>query len=337
MPKAEDGRRLISHSELSTFKACRRKWYLGSYRELRQKREDEIGPLGLGTRVHIGLARYYDPSDPFSTEAALEAYDRSVEESRARMTKIDDETGESVFTGDPDEFQKEAELGRIMLQGYFEWVEEEGADIDWEVVAAESKVRVPLEGIRTDSYDGIDLVGKLDLRIRRRSDGARFFVDHKTTGSLNDIPKWAHIAEQFKHYALLEMLELGNEARTDGGIYNMLRKVKRTSRSNPPFYGRWEVRHNIHELRSYWLRTIRVVEEILTTEIELDEGGDPNYVCPPTPGGDCTWKCDFFAVCGMMDDGSDAEGFIEEMYEVGDMHARYRQDDAGGDASKATH
>ena len=103
----------------------------------------------------------------------------------------------------------------------------------------------------------------------------------------------------------------------------MLRKVKRTAAAKPPFYKQIEVHHNLEELRSIWYRVIRVIEEIVTTRQELDAGGDHRYVVPPRPSKDCTWKCPFFAVCPLFDDGSNVEGMLDEYYTHLDPHERY--------------
>ena len=60
----------------------------------------------------------------------------------------------------------------------------------------------------------------------------------------------------------------------------------------------------------------------------LDAGADPLEVAYPTPSRDCTWKCDFYAVCPLVDRPQDGggEGMIEALYEVGDPYARYDED-----------
>ena len=139
--------------------------------------------------------------------------------------------------------------------------------------------------------------------------------------------------EQMKFYHLLEYLDsLGQTGggpawRTTGGLYTMLRKVRRTAKANPPFYMQLEVGHNSHELRSMWQRVHRVIAEIVQTRNELDAGGDHHYVCPPRPSRDCTWSCDFLPVCPMMDDGSNSQGLLNEYYVHVDPQARYQDDD----------
>jgi len=76
-------------------------------------------------------------------------------------------------------------------------------------------------------------------------------------------------------------------------------------------------------MRSFWKRIHGVVNEILRTRQSLDSGADPAYVAFPTPNRNCTFDCNFKAICPLFDDGSAAEAAIEDAYEVGDAYARY--------------
>jgi RecB family exonuclease len=295
----------MSQSEAATFRECRRKWYLGTYRQLQPKEQSVIGPLPFGTRIHACLEAYYtDGRHPLDVHREL------VENDRLELVLVE---------RDATDLDKEAELGRIMLEGYLEWLEETGADADYEVVSSEEILTVPL-------LDGaVEMVGKLDMRMRRKSDGVRLFVDHKTAANPNDIAKMAAISEQFLHYHMLEALKPGETERCDGGVYNILRKVKRTANARPPFYERIEVRHNRQQLLSYWNRFHGIVMDILRVRAALDAGGDHLTHAYPTPNKDCSWKCPFYAVCPLMDDGSAAEAMLEDFFVQGDPMARYAE------------
>lgn len=303
----------VSNSEISTFKRCRRKWYGLFYRRLRLKRESPVGAPYLGTLVHGGLRAYYEDKIPWTDwldariAAQLEDYP-------------DEEKG----------IVDQAELASLMLEGYFDWLEETGADAEYTLIGAERTLDVPFtRAISIPLDEELVISGKLDRVIERRTDGARLYVDDKTVGSLNDLPKNAQRAEQFLMYDLLQYvlaLESGEEfQRTDGGIYNMLRKVKRTVRAKPPFYGRHEVRHNVQELRSFWIRLVGEIEEIVRLRQRLDAGADHRHVAYPTPTRDCSWDCPLVHICTMFDDGSDVERAIEQLYEEYDPYERYEE------------
>ena len=312
----------ISNSELQTFKRCKRKWYLAYYRELRLARPERTGPRALGTRLHLALAAYYSTR----REDPMEVLEYTIAEDE-RMLISQGATEEQL-----NDLKKEAELARAMLEGYIDWVEENGHDEHLEIIGDEMVVEVPfLTAEQADWHQPVHLVGKMDLRVRRTVDLARFFLDHKTVGSLTTPRKTLHMNEQMLFYHLLEYLEFLKEGVSEeqreyshGGLYNMLRKVKRTVRANPPFFDRAEVRHNMHELNSHWQSVYGEVMDIIELHKKLDAGADHRMAAYPNKSDNCSWDCDFLAVCPMFDDGSAAEEMLHDLYETADPHDHYR-------------
>lgn len=293
----------VSNSELQTFKGCKRRWWLSYHRRLRLKQQSSTGALALGSRIHVALEAYYtDHQDP------VEVHHRLIEEARDALL---------MEQRDITDLESEAELGRLMLEGYLQWLEETGADSELEVISAEQPVSVPL-------FNGdIELRGKLDTRVRRKIDNVRLFIDHKTCGNFSDLTRVAYMDEQLLTYHLLEALQEQEDERCDGGIYNMLRKVKRTASARPPFYDRLEVRHNKVMLRSFWTRVHGTIKEIMQTRARLNSGESHLSAAYPTPTRDCHWRCEFYAVCPLFDDGSAAEQMLDDLYEDHDPYDRY--------------
>lgn len=299
----------ISNSEIQVFKDCRRKWWLQYYRNLQPKKKDYTGALALGSRIHEALDRYYSTGQDL-----LEAHTELVNEDMQRLV---------AEYRDTYDLESEAELGRIMLEGYLQWVDEEGIDSDLEMISTEEIISMPL-------FEGkVELQGKLDMRVRRRSDGVRMFRDFKTVGgSFSDFGNQAQMNEQILTYMLLEHAQnKSEEERSEGGIFTMLKKVKRTANAKPPFYDQIVVRHNVFTMRSFWQRIHGTISDLLNVKESLDKGGDSNFVAYPRPTKDCKWKCPFFTICPLIDDGSAAEAAISEMYEVADPYARYKTED----------
>lgn len=303
----DDGVKRVSNSELRTFKRCRRRWWLSYYRQLGLAVHAVTGPAPLGTRIHRCLSVFYVPADQ-------EPGDPLEELERTFLEDMELVSGDELATND---LIKERDLAHAMLEGYLEWLEETAADQGIEVIASEQRVEADA---KMDDAD-VHFIAKLDVRATRTfgSDIARVFIDHKTVGDLTSPTKMLQFDEQMLHYHLVEYLDLiasgieaeeANSIRTDGALYNMLRKVKRTAAAKPPFYGRVEVRHNIETLRSYWMRAKGTIDEILELERKLDAGMDPRQVAYPTPTRDCSWDCDFYHVCTMFDDGSRAEDML---------------------------
>jgi hypothetical protein len=306
----------VSNSDIQMFKSCRRKWWLASYRKLHAKGTTVTGPLALGSRVHAALEAYYtDGQDPIEAHAALVQVDRET----------------LVYEGrDITELENEGDLGRIMLEGYMQWVDEMGLDSGIEVIGAEQVISVPIEV----NGKSVLIKGKMDMRIRRIADGTRFFVDFKTSANFADLTRLSHMDEQLKFYQLLESMQEDEGNRCEGGIFRILKKVKRSASARPPFFEQLEVRHNKKSIANFWGRTYYTIAQMLDLKKALDDGADPTQVAYPTPTRDCSWKCPFVQVCPMFDDGSNAEQMLEDMFEEHDPHERYR--DKRADEEKVT-
>jgi hypothetical protein len=325
--------RYFTNSELALKRRCSRKWYFNHYLKIFRQRETMNEAQYTGILVHLALAEMYNKGqDPLGLIAFQAATDRASEEQAligaTDMTQATIEKNIQVI-GIAEEF------ANIIVEGYIEWLEEEGADSYLQFLSAETElaVRFPAETIQ-DMRPGneVFLLGKLDARFLDERSDATVFMDHKTVQNFPDMEKWAHLNPQFLYYGLIEYLDMLSQAEageggpgiwTDGGIINMLRKVKRTARSNPPFFKRKDVRHSIHELRNFFARTSGEIMAILDDEDQLDAGVDHHIVCAPNATRDCAWDCPYIQLCSIVDDGSDATGFIDEAFVVGDPLRRY--------------
>ncbi len=294
----------ISNSEVQTFKDCRRKWWLSYYRRLQPKSKQMTGALALGSRIHEALDMYYSKNIPL-----LEAHSQLVDIDKHILIES---------YRDTYDLESEAELGRIMLEGYLQWVEENGIDAELEMISTEEIISMPL-------LDGaVELQGKIDMRVRRRADGVRMFRDFKTVGgSFTDFSSMAHMNEQILTYMMLETAQNKEGERSEGGIFTMLKKVKRSANARPPFFEQIEVRHNVFALRSFWQRIHGTLTDMLSARKALDQGGDHRFVAYPRPSRDCKWKCQFFTICPMFDDGSAAEAALEDAFEISNPYAYY--------------
>lgn len=306
----------ISNSEIQTFKNCRRQWWLTYYRGLKPKEENLVGPLPLGTRVHNALELYYrDGVNP------VEAYTRLQNEDNQRFLA----SGQATNADAVKKFNSESELGRIMVEGYLEWEAEENNDAYFDVIGAEKKLSHVLE-----DQPRVEIIGKVDLRARRRSDGSRATLDHKTAASFDNYYKHSHASEQLMTYTMLERLDPDDDTKVDGGIYNLLKKVKRTAKATPPFYERLDVRFNKKQLDSHWIRLQGTVKNMMDVRDALDDGADHRFVAYPTPRMD--WKCTptgcpFATVCTWFDDGSAAEDYLDDHFHVVNPNERYGSED----------
>lgn len=308
--------RYYSNSEFQTFKDCKRKWWLGWYRVLRPRRPTQVSAASLGTMVHQALAPLYVPEgeEPRDPREVLEELIREAKAAVIEAHADDPQSADGVL----HELDSQHEYVRAMIEGYVDWLAETGADSDYEVIGSEMAVQ-------HEVTPGRSLVARLDTRVRRISDGIRLFIDHKTCQSFDDLQRTLKQTEQMPLYLILERATVAAETgeRVDGALFNGLRKVKRTKTAKPPFYDRFDKTYNAHELESAWIKIQGTMRDIDLTTQRLESGEDHRFAVPPHPTRDCHWKCEFYAVCPMFDDGSRAEDMIETIYEVGDPMSRY--------------
>lgn len=322
-----EGFYLESNSAVRTFKRCRRKWWLGWYRGLTARVESPTGALAIGQRIHRALREYYVPFgqprvDPRSALEVFIVRDWSVVTQRYEAQSVE------VPLELRKKFAAEADLERAMIEGYVQWLSEEAEDVDLEVVAPETYLEVDITNQLLPARKPTKIIGKLDVRVRRRRDDVRRFIDHKTTGSFSQSMKTLPLDEQMLHYHLLEWLSTQDgEERCDAALYNMLRKVKRTARAEPPFFKRVTVHHNAHELESYRERLFATIDDMHLAREALDDGQSVNRWAYPNPTRDCAWDCPFFQVCPMFDDGSRVEEMIAQYFTASDPLAYYTTTD----------
>lgn len=308
----------MSNSELSTWRRCRRRWFIAYFLQKGRSNDGEAGVRQLGSRIHTALEGYYGYGvDPVATIRDIYLEDVATAQDEERMALA-------------DALRKESELAVRMVEGYVEWVTETGADEGLEVVHTEQKLVVPF-----GTHNGYDvrLKGRLDLRVRREHDGASLYIDHKTVGGFETDPDILHLDGQFRFYNMLEHLHASREGTERpfiaGGIRNMIRRVKRTATAKPPFYKREVIQHNDEDLRSTWRQTLTTVTEITAARqffSAVDISDDEHHQLAAQPNfmpSLCRWDCDFKSVCGMMDDGSDWLRMLEQEFVDADPYAHY--------------
>lgn len=302
----------VSNSEIQVFKNCRRRWWLQYYREMspRDVTGSFVGPLSLGTRIHAALEqKFVNHEDPVSV------YKELFEEDKSRF----EETDAAAFVNASERFYAEGDLGRIMVEGFESWLAGEGVDTNYSIIAAESQMEYPILGGK------ILVKGKTDLFIEDLRTGTLRIGDIKTAVQIKPYHDMINMSEQLMLYCCLARLT--QELNVSGGSYLVLKKVKRSSKSKPPYYELIEVDYNQKTLDNFWNRIIAEASEILSVRDRLDAGESHQTACYPSPGPDCSWKCPFFSGCYMFDDGSDAERWLSDNFVRADQNARYQQDE----------
>lgn len=270
---------ILRSSDLKLWKRCPRHFYLRYVRGLErvpiELPDGVVDIADVGTQVHLALQAHY---------AGRPAY------------------------------VPEDELAEIMVRGYFQWLEEEGADVGLRVVAVEEPIQARIEDLKGRHHT---VTGRQDLVLHDDAFDRDFLTDHKTVQSLDQYGQQLKVDDQLLNYVLLRKL---NGLDTAGAIHNMLRRVKRTARATPPFYGRRQVTFNDTQLRNHYRHVQATLTGIADAVEQLERGTDHAYLFPPSPSKECTWDCPFLPVCPMMDDGSDWEGMLARNYRPLEVH-----------------
>jgi transcriptional regulator with XRE-family HTH domain len=316
----QDGIRRYSNSEIQTFKRCSLKWYMAYYLRLAPITESPIGVRAIGDRLHRALRWHYHP-DSTQRRDVRDALEIIIKIDHAQL--VTSYAPELIPLAIETEFAKEADLERVMMQGYVEWLEETGADSELIITGSEEYLEADLPV--TVNGQTIRIVGRLDARALRTYDNVRLFLDHKSVGNLTEPARLLALNEQMKMYILLEMLVAGNDQRVDGAIFNMIRRCKRTATAKPPFYARVEVRHNNISLQNFQRQLIGTIQQIENARLALDAGETDSFrhLTPPAVAQDCTWSCDYLPLHSVMDDGSHWKAMANALYRVVDPSHYY--------------
>jgi RecB family exonuclease len=271
----------LSHSEIQTFKQCRRKWYLRYYLGWKQRDKVKRVARDTGILVHEALHDYY--TGRVNDETAFEwLADRRTEDmTMAQAHEV--ETLTEVY-----------KLAAAVLEGYFDWRSTTGADDQFTITGSEVTLEAP------SPVDGVTLFGIIDL-IGEHTDGDIVVLDTKVVASIEETVRMLHLNEQALMYALLATVNDGGQ-RPFRVVWNMLKRSKRTARANPPFYERYELTISPGQLELFYEQLHGVISTMLELEQRLDNGVSPNSLMYPTPTKDCTWSCEFISVCPAMND-----------------------------------
>lgn len=292
----------FSHSEMSTYKDCKRKWYLQYFLKLRRISNPIAKARDTGILVHGALETFYVAGGLNGPDPAgiIESF----------LTNARDEDILKV----PKDRQKDTldvhNTARILVEGYLEWLGETGADVGFVFDKREEELRVP------GPVEGTELMGVIDLGGTEVRSGDLFVMDTKTTNSIDTMLRTLHIQEQGPTYAILAKLLDPDPNRGFRVIWNMIKNCKQTAKAKGPFYQRYELAINPDQLRQFYLQIQGQMEEILRTEARLNDGEHHVRVAYPTPTPDCSWKCPYLAICGAMNDitNNDVDYLIRAYY-----------------------
>lgn len=323
MARQTDGNYSFSHSEMATFKDCRRRWMFQYYMKLRRKREPKALARDTGILVHEALHLFYVAGGLRGAKSEEIMQDYLVNARDDDLLKV------GRLQEEPDVVRKERktvmevhDTARILCNGYVEWLHETGADIGLNLDQSEIELRAP------GPIEGTEIMGIIDLFGTDERSNDIVVMDTKVTASIDEMVKTLHIQEQGPMYAVLAKINDGNPDRGFKVIWNMIKRNKQTARAKPPFYQRYELAVNPDQLRQFYTQLHGQMAEILRTEQRLNDGESHLAVAYPTPSKDCSWKCPYFTVCGAMNDvtRNDIDFLIGTYFTTPEQRAQEKQD-----------
>lgn len=297
---------VVTQSDLAAFKRDRRLWFFRTYLGLQPIHEPVTSPLILGTLVHGALEFEYRGTRPI-----MDAYEGLIRASRAYY-----ESTTPAF--DVHGWNKQTELGRLMLEGFIEWRTTEHIDTDIRTVAVEKLLEVHTHYLGSR----VTLTGKADLIVQDRLTGETLIYDFKTTNNLERTIKQAHTTEQLPYYLTLQQAIAPTEWVTGAAFYLLL-KSRRTARAAPPFYHREKVgfskaaletrRSGIHGAITDYVRVIQALHE-----------GTPRpfMYAYPNPGV-LQFDRAYDRLIDVIDSGGNVAGMIAANFKQASPYARY--------------
>lgn len=291
---ADPERIVVSFSELDTGKQCPHKHQL-SYKERWTKHKDETSAAGRGTLWHKVMDAHY-------TALQTEADPQTAAKEAFRSFRLADKPSETI------------DLLEWMYDGY---VQQWGNDREWEVLAVEHKVIVPLPELPPHIQATLpgpkllfDLKMIIDLIIRDRTTGRVWLIDHKSHAYLPK-DKELDLDDQFGLYTWGQR-QLGKPVF--GAIYN----TARTQRNKGDHVGEvahWDARKAAGDKRlgkrpepqTLDARFDRHLMSRMSKELDtlaLEATATATTLYSPYNFGErhtntdtCKWRCDFTEAC----------------------------------------
>lgn len=294
-----------SQSEIKSFQRCKRQWFYGYVRRLREIRYTPSA-LSQGTFYHEGI-------------------EHADGDWAAHIDGMFERERENVDVMLHDDLHAQAELAKLWVSGFIEWAAETGLYADVEILAKEQQIAI--------DFESFVLMGKLDEVVRDTS-GAVVIRDHKTAADFQ-IFGLAQYDLQLPTYLMAYNMMDGTDGMADQAEWVVTKKNKRTAKAKPPFYDSHRVTYKASKLAATETLWRSVMHTILGLEAAWRDTPDQfpqDALFPPSFTRDCSW-CSYRGLCAMQDDsGARMEDHIEEWFEVSDPFERYTSVEINGRA-----
>ena len=320
LPRRLDGLPMLRTSERGTFKRCRWKWWQEFEEKL--KPQAAVPPLRFGSLIHMALADYYKKGvkrGPHPARSFAKYYEAEIKAQGEFGFRVDDLEADEVWA-------EAGELGEDMLNHY---VEQYGADDEWEVVVTEQPFQqLVYRGVGKEPAEPwFWYVGTIDLICRNRITKKLHIWDHKTAKSISvqylsldsqATGYWTYGLDWIYQQGLLKP-----DQRPAGMIYNHLRKAFRderpkdadgfslnkdgsVSKKQPaPFFSRTPIYRDWNEREMARLQVLAEFDDIQSIRAVGAIEGDPPPIAYKNQGMFTCPGCWAFDMCELHEIGGD--------------------------------
>lgn len=283
----------IRQSEITTYSDCRRKHHFRYTLGLVPKAESSTRPRTPGSR-EVGTAAH----SGFAMLNLGGSLERAQNWALSEMQRLAPEVAPEEVT---NEWVKAAKLAMAIVGHYHEW-QEDGNDVGVHFDMVEQDFEEEI------GKTGLDVYGKIDAVYRDPLSGKLVVRDFKTVNNFSQVPE--EVDFQLRTYAWA-VWKLTNEvpARVE---HLMVKRVLGTGNAKRPFVQRHQIPFNGLILDRHQDHLYQRAFEAAQAR-SIPDAEDSRLW--PNPSQECSWKCDYRDVCPMVDDGSDWQGMLEDLYE----------------------
>ena len=292
----------MSSSEETSFKTCR----------LAHHFQYVLGwqPKKTNSKLSTGIAFHEVMEVLYQGGSEADMRQRLAEWEEARWAELV-AVGEQEDIVERAMFGQQSELVLAMVDNYLDWLEETGADEEYETVSVEEKLLVEVPGAATL------MPCKLDLLQRSKVTGRLRIVDFKTRDKFYTDTTAYQLAEQNGNYMLAVFAVYGEWPAEM--VYREVRKQANTPRSKPPFVREIPVVVTKDEALYRAAEYARVSHEV----------ADPNHLVYANPASCCgSWKNDYRDPCLKVHQGMDPLAALEasDKFAPKDAYQRYKEE-----------
>jgi len=283
-------------SEISSFQRCRRKHHFRYNKNVVPvsigPRRPASGKRDAGSAAHKGIEVINNGGTLTLARNEVTLYVNEL-----RMIRQPEGHVLPPLTKEGDkEWWEIDRLARAMTENYVEWLAE-GNDIGIDIEYVEEEWECLIPGTDFILYGMIDLAF-FDPLVR-----GYVIRDNKSVAAFNQTPE--DVDFQLRTYAWAFWRLTGHLPKRAEHL--MMKRVLGTGKATPPFFERYPIQVTKRILESHEAQLIERCREIAMARRRTAD----HPTLWPNPTKDCSWDCDYRALCPMVDDGSDWEDVLE--------------------------